>query len=108
MIFYLLAGLTSLVLIALLAVRVLGGNFMLVDDWRKAWKFYSTYALAMLALLPDIFNALVAGDYLSGTPVGDQFSAYLKLAAAGTFVLRMIKQVPKPKYSLDDSDKAGT
>ena len=95
-IFILLLILIALVLVCAVAVRAIGGNFMLVDDWCKAYKFYSTYALGLVAFLPDIFNGLLAGDYLAGTPVSDQFSMWLKIGAGLTFVLRMIKQVKPP------------
>lgn len=102
-----LAIFVVIAILGALAVRAIGGNFTLVEDWCKAWKFYSTYALALIAFLPDIFNALIAGDFLSGTPVGDKFSIWLKIGAAATFVLRMVRQVKPPASPFDESDQAG-
>ena len=104
---YILAAIVAAVLIAAVAIRAIGGNFTLVEDWKKAWKFYSTYALMLIAFLPDVFNALVAGGYFEADTVGDKFNWWVKIAAAGTFALRMIKQVPKPKSPFDPSDSAG-
>ena len=101
-----LAALVAIFILGAVAVRALGGNITVVDDWKKAWKWYSTYALALVAFLPEIFNALLAGDYLGGAPVSDDFSFWLKAAAAGTFVLRTLKQVPKPEApTFDDTDR---
>lgn len=95
-IFLILAALVAVVIIGALAVRALGGNFTLIADWQKAFTFYSTYALALVAFLPEVFNGLLSGGYLEGVPVGESFSFWLKAGAAFTFALRMIKQVPKP------------
>lgn len=80
-----------------LAVRAIGGNITLIDDWKKAWRWYSTYALLFISLLPDLFNGLAAGGYLDGTPIEREFSWALKLVTGGAFLLRIIKQLPKPK-----------
>lgn len=92
-----LAALVAVVILGALAVRALGGNITLVDDWAKAWKWYSTYALGLVAFAPEIFNALLAGDYLGGSPVSDEFSVWVKAGAALTFILRSLKQAPKPE-----------
>ena len=103
-----LAALVAVVIVGALAVRAIGGNITLVSDWQKAWKWYSTYALALIAFLPEIFNALLAGDYLGGAPVSEDFSFWLKAGAAVTFVLRTLKQVPKPEApKFDPTDGAG-
>lgn len=91
-----IAALVAVILLGALLVRAAGGNFTVVDDWKKAWKWYSTYALALVAFLPEIFNALLAGDYLGGAPVSEDFSFWLKAGAALTFILRSVKQVKAP------------
>ncbi len=102
-----LALLVILVLVAALAVRAIGGNITLVEDWTKAWKWYSTYALLFVGALPDVFNALLAGDYLSGTPVSEEFTWWVRAAAGATFVLRSLRQVkPPPAPTFDGSPKA--
>lgn len=96
------------VVLGALLVRAIGGNFTLIEDWQKAWKFYSTYALALIAFLPEIFNGILSGGYLDGAPVGEDFSFWLKIGAAATFALRMVKQVPKPAApDFGNSDQAG-
>ncbi len=90
------------------AVRAIGGNIALVEDWKKAWRWYSTYALILVAALPDIFNALLAGDYLAGSPVSDEFTWWIRIGAGATFLLRSISQVKRPDLpSFDESDEAG-
>lgn len=79
-----------------LAVRAIGGNIGLVEDWKKAWRWYSTYAFVFLALLPDLFNGLLQGGYLSGTPVDEKFSWIAKVFIAGAFILRSIRQIKPP------------
>lgn len=39
---------------------------VIVTDWRKVWRYYSTWALALLALMPDLYAALVASGLLQG------------------------------------------
>ena len=107
MVFYIIAVIVLAVIAFALLIRAIGGNFTLIQDWRKAWKFYSTYMLALVAFLPEIFNAIVSGGYLEGDPVSEKFSFWLKIGAGTTFALRMIKQVPKPKSPFDPSDSAG-
>lgn len=103
-----LALLVGVVVLGALLVRAIGGNFTLIEDWQKAWKFYSTYALALIAFLPEIFNGILSGGYLEGAPVGEDFSFWLKIGAAATFALRMVKQVPKPALpEFNDTDSAG-
>lgn len=107
--YLLLALVVAAAIAGALMVRAIGGNFTLIEDWKKAFTFYSTYALGLVAFLPDIFNGLLSGGYLEGTPVGDQFSLWVKIGAALTFFLRMIKQVPKPQLpKFDPTDQAGT
>ena len=102
------AALVAAFIVAALLVRAIGGNLTVVDDWKKALKWYSTYALALVAFLPEIFNALLAGDYLGGAPVSEDFSFWLKAGAALTFVLRSLKQAPKPELpKFDPTDEAG-
>jgi len=100
------ALLIALALVASLAVRAIGGNIGLIDDWKQAWKFYSTYALLLLGAMPEIFNAVLAGGYLDGSPVSEEFSWWVKIGAAITFAFRLTKQVKRPPLP-DFSDQAG-
>lgn len=40
----------------------------LVADWKKVWKYYSTWALAVLGAMPDLYNLLSYSDYLYYMP----------------------------------------
>lgn len=89
-------------------IRAQGGNIMLVEHWKQFYKHYSTYALGLVAFLPEIFNEIVTGGYLHGTPVDEQFSWITKAMTLFAFVVLKIKQAPKPAdLHYDDTDKAG-
>ena len=98
-----LAIVIGLGIAAAVAVRAIGGNVTLVDDWRKAWRYYSTWGWLFVAMLPDLWNGLIAGGYLSMDDVPREFSWAVKLALAGTFFLRQIQQVKAP--ALPDFDR---
>ncbi len=91
-----IGGMIAAVLLAVLAVRLLGGNIMLVDDWKKSYRWYSTWAIALLAFLPDLLNGLMATGLLDGTPIGEKYNLITKLVCSMAFVLRNLKQVKRP------------
>ncbi|GGD45750.1 hypothetical protein [Pseudoxanthomonas indica] len=104
----LVALIVAFVVAAALGVRAIGGNITLVEDWKKAWRWYSTYGLILLAAMPDIFNALLAGDYLAGTPVSEEFSWWIRIGAGATFLLRSLNQLKRPDLpKFDSTDGAG-
>lgn len=90
------ALLIGLVLAFAVAVRALGGNVALVDDWKSAFRYYSTWGWMFVAMLPDLWNSLIAGGYLDQGDVPSEFSWSVKLALIGTFILKQIKQVERP------------
>lgn len=93
---YALLGLLLLVGILLaIAIRAAGGNIGLVDHWTKAFKHYSTYALTLVAFLPEIFNEIVTGGFLDGSPVSEEFSWINKATVLFAFLVMKIKQAPK-------------
>lgn len=92
----LLALVIGLAVAAAFAVRALGGNIALVDDWKLAFRYYSTWGWMFVALLPDLWNSLIAGGYLDQGDVPSEFSWSVKLALIATFVLKQIKQVERP------------
>lgn len=93
----LLAIIIGLGIAAAFAVRAIGGNVTVVDDWRTAWRYYSTWGWAFVALLPDLWNGLLAGGYLDAGDVPQEFSWSIKLALIGTFLLKQVKQVKRPE-----------
>ncbi|HEY3434248.1 MAG TPA: hypothetical protein VGK41_01210 [Solirubrobacterales bacterium] len=100
--------LIALWIAAAFAVRAIGGNIALVEDWRKAWKWYSAYGIVLLGLLPELFNALLAADVFSGTPIDQHFSLAAKTVAGITLALRMVNQLKKPALpTFGGQDKPG-
>lgn len=89
--------LIALCIVAAVAVRAIGGNITLVDDWKSAWRYYSTWGWLVVAMLPEVWNALITGGYLNADDVPDQFSFYTKIGLAAVFALKMIQQVKRPK-----------
>ena len=100
---YLLLIVAAIVLFAIIVaigIRAAGGNIALVDHWTAFLKHYSTYALGLVAFLPEIFNELVTGGYLDGTEVSETFSWANKAMVLFTFIVLKIKQAPKPNKPL--------
>ncbi|HOU64680.1 MAG TPA: hypothetical protein PK861_01435 [Thermomonas sp.] len=96
----------ALFIVMAVAVRAIGGNFLLVDDWRKAWKFYSTWSLAFLALLPDLWNSLAGAGFVGGysDDIPPAFNWALKIGVMVAFLLRQVKQVKAPELPDFDGD----
>ena len=69
---------------------------ILVDDWRDVWKYYSTWALAVLAVMPDIYNALLAADLLNTDDIPDYAAWAIRGVAVLGIVSRFINQA-KPE-----------
>lgn len=84
------------VLAAFLAIRFIGGNFMMIEDWKKAWRFYSVWAFAIVGILPDAYNAIVAAGLLGGADTPDALTWGMRFAAIGGILLRLVKQA-QPK-----------
>lgn len=106
-VFALLGVLILVWLLAALAVRAIGGNVLLLDDWRQAWRWYSTWALLGVGMLPDLWNAAVASGYVSFDEVPGPFGAALKLAVVAVFVVSKVKQAGKGPAVPDFSRKDG-
>lgn len=68
----------------------------IIPDWRQGWKFYSTWALAVLAVMPDIYNALLAADLLNTDDIPDYAAWAIRGVAILGIVSRFINQA-KPE-----------
>lgn len=90
------------VIISAMAIRAMGGNIALVDHWYKFFSHYSTWALGLVAFLPEIFNEIVTGGYLTGTEVSEEFSWINKAMVLFTFIVLKVKQAPKPSKPVFD------
>lgn len=65
---------------------------ILVSDWRDVWKYYSTWALAVLAVVPDIYAALVAAGLLAGDDMPEVATWLVRGVAIAGIVARFINQ----------------
>lgn len=65
-----------------------------VEDARNVWRYYSTWAFALIAGLPDLYN--LAAPYLSGGEVPDMAVWTFRVAAILGILARYVNQ-NKPK-----------
>lgn len=56
----------------------------LIPDWKQAWRYRSTQFLALIFLMPDVFNALATYGVLDHLPT-PAVATIKVLAAAGLF-----------------------
>lgn len=64
----------------------------LIEDWRQTWKFYSVWALAVLAALPDLYNALLAAGLLDAEAMPAAASWSIRIVAIAGIVFRFVNQ----------------
>ena len=64
----------------------------LIVDWKQGWKFYSTWALAVLAVMPDVYNAILAADLLNTDDIPDYAAWAIRGVAILGIVSRFINQ----------------
>lgn len=98
----LFAVIVGLCILAAVAVRAIGGNITLVEHWKLAWRFYSTYALLLVAELPGIWNAVVSSGGVNVDEVPGEFAWATRAMAAVTAVLIYIKQADRPRPQRPD------
>ena len=65
---------------------------IIVSDWRDVLRYYSTWALAVLALVPDIYAALLAAGLLTGDDMPDAATWLVRGVAILGIVSRFINQ----------------
>lgn len=65
---------------------------IVVSDWRQVWRYYSTWALAVLALVPDIYAALVAAGLFAGDDMPEAATWIIRGVAVLGIVSRFINQ----------------
>jgi len=69
---------------------------VIVSDWKQVFRYYSTWALAVLALVPDIYAALVAAGLFTGDDMPDAATWIIRGVAIMGIVSRFINQA-KPQ-----------
>lgn len=65
----------------------------LVDDWRKAWKWFSVHALILAGILPTVWLELPP-DLKSSIPPGTMSAIAAVIAACGV-IGRLVSQEKK-------------
>lgn len=86
------AAIVLLVIVGAVLVRAIGGNFTVLDHWKQAWKFYSTWLLLLVAESPNIWNAAIAAGVFEVEAVPGEFAWMTRLASLGTFFVLYIRQ----------------
>jgi hypothetical protein len=64
----------------------------LVDEWRAAWKMYSLWFFATLALIPDLYNLALSSGLLEGTSAPVLVTRAINAVAFLGAASRLIKQ----------------
>ncbi|UNK43446.1 hypothetical protein MNO14_05010 [Luteimonas sp. S4-F44] len=72
---------------------------VIVTDWRKVWRYYSTWVLALLALMPDLYATLVASGLLAGDGIPSVASWIIRCLAVAGIALRFVSQARPAKLS---------
>lgn len=69
----------------------------LIENWRQAWRFYSVWAMAVLAALPDLYNMLLAAGLLEADAIPPLAAWSIRIVAIAGIVVRFVKQKrPEP------------
>lgn len=92
-----LAAIIVAVIVTAIGIKALGGNLQLVEDWQKAWRYYSSYGLLVLAELPAIWTAAAAQGLVTEADVPDAYAWATRAVAWGTFLVLRVKQIERPK-----------
>lgn len=70
----------------------------LVDDWRNGWRFYSTWAFALLLAAPDAYSGLQALGLLDAPGIPLAFANLVRgLAVLGTLARFVRQQKPEDR-----------
>ncbi len=62
----------------------------LIDEWKQGYKFYSTWAIAVLAALPDLYNMLAAAGLFDTMPAAAQWT--IRGGAVMVLIARFTRQ----------------
>ena len=87
-----IAAVIAVVIVGAVLVRAIGGNITILDHWKQAWKFYSTWFLLLIAESPNIWNAAIAAGVFEVEAVPGEFAWMTRLASLGTFFVLYIRQ----------------
>lgn len=68
----------------------------IIGDWRQGLKFYSVWIFALIALLPDIYSAIVAMGLLEAEDATSTVRNVSRGLAAAGIISRFLKQAKPP------------
>lgn len=71
----------------------------LVDEWRHAWKWLSTWVFVLIGISPDLYSGIVAMGWLDDPALPPAFVWALRILAGLGIFVRLLKQwqVDHPK-----------
>lgn len=64
----------------------------LVDGWRAAWKMYSIWFYALLALTPDLYNLAISMEVFAGDEAPKTLARIINTIGFLGAVFRLVKQ----------------
>lgn len=78
----------------------------LVGNWKQLTRTWSLYGIALLGVLPDLWNLAVSMELFTGTDVPQQFSYMVKVVMFVVGAIRIIKQTGLEKYATPKEETA--
>lgn len=91
-----IAVLIALGILGAVAVRALGGNIALVEDWKKTITYYSQWAWGLMLILPTAINEAAAEGLFDLNGLGSTETWMIRGVALMGLLSRLIAQRPKP------------
>lgn len=66
-------------------------NVKLIENWKQFWKIGSIYMFAFIAVLPDIWNLIIASDLMTDAVVGEKLNLTIKVVSLVGAIVRLTK-----------------
>lgn len=89
-----------------MAVRALGGNIALIEDWKKAFSYYSQWVWGLMLVLPTAINQAAAEGLFALDGLGSTEAWIIRGTALLGLFSRLIAQRPKPAKPVFDETPA--
>lgn len=101
-----IAVLIALGILGAMAVRALGGNIALVEDWKKTITYYSQWVWGLMLVLPTAINQAAAEGLFALDGLGSTEAWIIRGTALLGLFSRLIAQRPKPAKPVFDETPA--
>lgn len=102
---YLIVGIVAFAVLSYFAIEFIGGKVTVIADWKRAFRYYSVWGIAVLGAWPDLYNLIQASGFLGGDTAPESLTwggrVLAIVALAGRFIRQKQPAIP------DDTDKAG-